>query len=1059
VNSYLGASGSVAFLDVTTNKPLGAAVIDASNNTASITTDKVSLGDFITATYSGNNNVAAGSTGQIYNPAPTTLSVYNYGYYFYLSVRGSVNATPTGTIDIYDETAHQDLGSIGYYGYGYFNPPSSAIGHVITAIYSGNAYFGASSAILAFNSSLGPTTITLTPTLSPDGENVTLTATVAYLYSSYSIPQGAVQFFDQSTGKPLSGNVPLDDGTASVTASIARGDMVTVSYLGDGIFAPGGSSVIVNFSSSTLALSSQVDSDGQSVAFVATVGGANYPSTGTVDFIDVTTGQDLGSAPVENGRAFLAPSEQPTLGDRITATASVSGLFPSSASLVYTLADTSTTLNSMPSPDGSGVTFTAYVTGRGGSVDFVDSTTGVDLTPGGVPLLGSSTSWTGAPEAGDVITAIYSGNGYYSGSQASQTFFPVSTSTSIESSLSSDGQSISFTANVSTPIGGFLTGTVDFVDLTTGTDLTPSGVLLSNGAATTDSLTTVSLAGHRIVANFLGSTAYASSSASQVIGSDALTTPNDIMASPDSVGSTLLEAAGATYVGERDAVKLAFNDTGTVLAQQDLPTVSVDVSGMLPPTAVLPQGASPYFTITQAFQLGDQNGLPGLTVPNTLPPGAPEFGKTFDVTAVAVNATLKTPSQTDFYAFKGKDGQLMTFQVISNANTQNPNPILPELLVVGPNGQVVGYNVREFESADSTLLDLYLPQDGTYYVGVDSLLGLTVGNYQLLMYSFAATNTDPSSGDTLVGGGGQDTLVGSSGDDQITFPSGASGYATLLGGSGADTLLNLKNYTSEHLTLLGNFSPIPQNTPTALTPTLTVSATDGLYNGKGHPATVTLSGAVAGVDNVASVSLEGVPVVLDYQQVDANGTVLQDLGQRTPVSVGSYVVTVSFAGSLNYSAVTASASFSIGQVTPTVAVSDAGVVSSGTAFPATAKVTGVGGVAGTGLEGVGLTLTYYAGDSATGTPLPDAPSTPGTYTVVASFAGSADYSAASAQTSFTISQSTGQTTPTVTVSDAGGTYKAAAFTASATVNGGSSLEGVGLTLEPVIDLCAAVSAF
>ena len=55
---------------------------------------------------------------------------------------------------------------------------------------------------------------------------------------------------------------------------------------------------------------------------------------------------------------------------------------------------------------------------------------------------------------------------------------------------------------------------------------------------------------------------------------------------------------------------------------------------------------------------------------------------------------------------------------------------------------------------------------------------------------------------------------------------------------------------------------------------------------------------------------------------------------------------------------------------------------------------------------------------ATGTPLSGAPSLAGTYTVVANFAGSTDYtSAASTPATFTISQAT----PTVTVSDAGGT--------------------------------------
>jgi hypothetical protein len=136
------------------------------------------------------------------------------------------------------------------------------------------------------------------------------------------------------------------------------------------------------------------------------------------------------------------------------------------------------------------------------------------------------------------------------------------------------------------------------------------------------------------------------------------------------------------------------------------------VTTTLPPAA---GGGS--LTIRSAYVVGS---LPSLAVPNTLRPGARDYGATFNVTAAAVNGALATPAQEDFYAISGHAGELMTFQVISYNNTLNPRPILPELLVVGPSGQVVGYNRYEFESTDSTLMDITLPADGTYYVGVDS---------------------------------------------------------------------------------------------------------------------------------------------------------------------------------------------------------------------------------------------------------------------------------------------------------------------------------------------------
>src|SRR5262249_31391031 len=130
-----------------------------------------------------------------------------------------------------------------------------------------------------------------------------------------------------------------------------------------------------------------------------------------------------------------------------------------------------------------------------------------------------------------------------------------------------------------------------------------------------------------------------------------------------------------------------------------------------------------------------------------------------------------------------------------------------------------------------------------------------------------------------------------------------------------------------------------------------------------------------------------------------------------------------------------------------VTVSDAGGTYDGSAFAATAQVNGAAS-----LEGVSPTLTYYAGSQANGTPLSGAPSAAGPYTGGARVPGSFDYAAAASNPlTFTITAAT----PSVTVSDAGGTFNGSAFAASATVAGvvagvddspGATLEGVTPTL-------------
>jgi hypothetical protein len=201
-------------------------------------------------------------------------------------------------------------------------------------------------------------------------------------------------------------------------------------------------------------------------------------------------------------------------------------------------------------------------------------------------------------------------------------------------------------------------------------------------------------------------------------------------------------------------------------------------------------------------------------------------------------------------------------------------------------------------------------------------------------------------------------------------------------------------------------------------PTVSVSDAGGTYSGNAFTA----SDSVAGVNNLPASTLEGVALTLTYYQgtyttLAALNTALAGglTGSSTAPSVaGSYTVLASFAGSTDYSSSQAIATFSIGQAMPTVSVSDASGLYNQNPFAATATVAGVNGVAGTSLEGVTPTLTYYNGSTASGTPLAGAPTLPGTYTVTASFAGSADYTSASAATTFTIKTPTTSISPFIT---------------------------------------------
>jgi hypothetical protein len=103
-----------------------------------------------------------------------------------------------------------------------------------------------------------------------------------------------------------------------------------------------------------------------------------------------------------------------------------------------------------------------------------------------------------------------------------------------------------------------------------------------------------------------------------------------------------------------------------------------------------------------------------------------------------------------------------------------------------------------------------------------------------------------------------------------------------------------------------------------------------------------------------------------------------------------------------FAPVIGSVSVNVLPAVPTVTVTDQGGIFNGHAFPATATVAGIDGTAASALEDVSPSITYYAGSTATGTALTTVPTAMGTYTALAAFAGSKDYSAESSTVTFSI---------------------------------------------------------
>ncbi|HWB13177.1 MAG TPA: PKD domain-containing protein [Pirellulales bacterium] len=389
-------------------------------------------------------------------------------------------------------------------------------------------------------------------------------------------------------------------------------------------------------------------------------------------------------------------------------------------------------------------------------------------------------------------------------------------------------------------------------------------------------------------------------------------TPADVMASPASVGTTLNQAAQLTYLGERDAIKLAFNDSGVVVNQAGLPTAS-------PPAGV--EGKA---FVTNAYQLG---ALPALAVPNTIEdPTNRDFGQPFYVKALDVSGSLSAANEQDFYAFQGLPDEVVNVLAISAADTLNPHPFFTELGLFDSAGDLLAYNLHDFESTDSSLVDVRLPvpagetpnADGTYtyYIGIDAYSGVpqditpeSPGDYQLFLYTFTTPDfgVDPPTpppvpgGATLMGKGGNDTFVGSSGNDYFTFQPGSAGQASVVAGSGQETLDLSQSPAEGYLP-----NPLPPNVK--LLEPLNVG-TNTVLGSSANPSvlnqpvtfTATVTAETGDAFPTGTVLFEDDGEILDTETLDGTTnqvtSTISALSQGTHPIQAVYVPTGDFAGS------------------------------------------------------------------------------------------------------------------------------------------------------------------
>ena len=254
-------------------------------------------------------------------------------------------------------------------------------------------------------------------------------------------------------------------------------------------------------------------------------------------------------------------------------------------------ARTSTTVATSTSPTESGqsVTFTATVSVVSPGSTAVAYPTGIvtfyangtSIGTGMLNVVGGqdqATLTTGALSTGShSITATYtSGDGNFNASPVSLAFSQVvtkdntTTTATASTSTANLGETVTFTATVTAnaPGSGKPTGTVDFYDTATGTDLTPGGVALSGGTATF-STNSLAAGSHTIKATFSGDANFLTSSgtAGAVAVGQAIFVLDPSAAGALSIsGNASIDAPGGVYVNSSSSTALAASGNAKIKA-------------------------------------------------------------------------------------------------------------------------------------------------------------------------------------------------------------------------------------------------------------------------------------------------------------------------------------------------------------------------------------------------------------------------------------------------------------------------------------------------------------
>jgi large repetitive protein len=1039
---------------------------------ATCTTAALAVGSHtVTAVYSGNPTYATstsapvtqavtmGSTTSVVAASVTpSVSGQTVTYTATVSAVAPASGTRTGTVAFQDGgvviavCAAKAVAVIGTAtcAIAYAGPGA----HTITAIYSGDANFTASTASAVTQTvNLGATAVALSSSANPSstGANVTFTANVTATAPASGARTGTVDF--QVGGFNIAGCsaqvVPASGKATCVTNTLTAGaNTITAIYSGDANFAASTSlpfKQTVNQGATTTKVVSSLNpsSTGVTVTFTATVTAvapASGTRTGTVAFEDggiAIAGcatQVLGAA----GTATCATNALAAFVHTITAVYSGDSNFTTSTSAplaqtVVSATTTTVTSSANPSVFGQSVQYTASVAGGPtvtGAITFRDGGANIAGCVAVVMAAGSASCTVSPTVASHKITAVYSGDASNAASTSAAmtqvvTADPTTTVVTATVNPTVFGQSVTFTATVTAnaPGSGTPTGKVAF-DNGAAAIAGCGGVTLVAGVATcTTNALTVGV--HSITGHYNGSANYVTGTSpvlTETVNQGSTTTVVGSSLNPSVSGQSVTYTATVTVVAPAAGTATGtvnFEDGGVTIAgcaAKALTAAGTATCSFTYPgagthsiTAIYSGGIDFASSTSPAMTQNVNQASTSTAVASSVNPSVVGQSATITASVTVLAPGNGTPTGSVMFEDGGVTITGCAAQTVSAAGTA---VCAVSFAAAGGHPITAVYSGNSnFSGSTSPILTETVNQGATA-TAVTSSVDPSVSG-QTVIYTAIVTATAPAAGTptgTVTFMDGATTITGCIAQPMV---GGVAPCTSVYAGVGVHAITAVYNGDSD---FTGSTSPIlTQTVSQGATSTLVSSSADPSVSGQDvtYTATVTALSPASGTPSGSASFMDGASTI--------SGCIAQPLiGGVSTCSVaypgvGSHAITAAYSGDLNFT----------GSTSPilTETVSPASTLTSltssvnpsvtGQSVPVTVTVTvmapGSGVPTGTvAFLDDGTTIAGCAAQAVTGAGIAtcdDAFATAGAETITAVYSGDADFSSStSAALTQTINQ-------------------------------------------------------